>query len=399
MRLLWVSAAPFPGTTGTQVYVGTLARALVRAGHQLTLCSYGPSNGVAPPDIIGQVWPGTSGPVRTHQSEQTPGPAMARLLTDIRLMSGVARYLRKHPIDLIHAHHLPALLAVLPTARRMGIPVVYAAHTDIVAELPLWFPRVVFQPYGSRVELGLGPLSKRISRQLGVIESQALRHCCGWTATDPQLASIIDDRAKGQLPGAIVMPALDPSDPVINDAHLDREPGSVAWTGSFDRFQGLDELATIWTEVSEQNKTASLKLVTHDRRPVPRCLRLRGVVVTRVTSWRQAMEALGKASICIVPRTLQGGMPVKFFSAMALGQAVVTTRNAATGLLRDGVNGRVVEGTPKALARALRQLLNQPQTVARLGRAARQDAVDRHLATHRVPLIEDLYRRARRDCR
>jgi glycosyltransferase involved in cell wall biosynthesis len=71
-------------------------------------------------------------------------------------------------------------------------------------------------------------------------------------------------------------------------------------------------------------------------------------------------------------------MPLALVEGMAAGCAVVGS--AVPGVqevLRDGVNGRLVaHQDPRSLADALEGLLRDPGLAARLGRQARQDAID-----------------------
>ncbi len=70
------------------------------------------------------------------------------------------------------------------------------------------------------------------------------------------------------------------------------------------------------------------------------------------------------------------GMPLVIIEAMAAGKAIVATRvGGLPNMIEDGVTGILVApGDPDALANALKELINRPETAARLGRAAREFA-------------------------
>ena len=100
---------------------------------------------------------------------------------------------------------------------------------------------------------------------------------------------------------------------------------------------------------------------------------LRGAV-----GFAEVIDALESADVfCLAPRLLPGhppdGIPNVIAEAMALGVPVVATRvSAIPELVRDGVDGRLVEvDDAAAFARALGELAADPALRARFARAAR----------------------------
>jgi glycosyltransferase involved in cell wall biosynthesis len=94
--------------------------------------------------------------------------------------------------------------------------------------------------------------------------------------------------------------------------------------------------------------------------------------------------ALGEADVVVVPSVVDGagnvdGLPNVLLEAMAAGRPLVASRVAGIPqVIEDGRNGLLVpEKDPRALAEALRRLLREPDTRARLGQEARRTAVQR----------------------
>lgn len=92
--------------------------------------------------------------------------------------------------------------------------------------------------------------------------------------------------------------------------------------------------------------------------------------------------ALARSHIAVAPSITsrdgdQEGIPVSLMEAMATGMPVVSTLHSGIPeLVRDGVTGRLVpEGDVDALARALGDLIDHPETWPELGRAARAHVV------------------------
>lgn len=86
---------------------------------------------------------------------------------------------------------------------------------------------------------------------------------------------------------------------------------------------------------------------------------------------------LSKASVFVRP-SLTDGMSLALLEAMASGTPVVATRvSGAEQLLRDGEHGLLVPpARPRALARAIDELLDDPARAGRIGAAARARARD-----------------------
>jgi len=94
--------------------------------------------------------------------------------------------------------------------------------------------------------------------------------------------------------------------------------------------------------------------------------------------------ALASADVVAVPSIVDrggnvDGLPNTLLEALASGAAVVASRVAGIpDVVDDERNGLLVPPKdPAALAEALRRLVREPETRARLGREARRDAVER----------------------
>jgi len=111
-----------------------------------------------------------------------------------------------------------------------------------------------------------------------------------------------------------------------------------------------------------------------------------------------AAAALTAADVVAVPsvRDRAGnvdGLPNVLLEALAAGRAVVATRVAGIPeVILDGENGLLVpEHDPKALGKALGYLAREPETRARLGRAARRTAEERLTWGAAVRAFEEAY--------
>ena len=106
------------------------------------------------------------------------------------------------------------------------------------------------------------------------------------------------------------------------------------------------------------------------------------VTLTGALPREQVAAALSAADVVVVPSVVDGagnvdGLPNVLLEAMAAGRPLVASRVAGIPqVVEDGRNGLLVPpGDARALAEALRRLLREPETRARLGEEARRTAV------------------------
>jgi glycosyltransferase involved in cell wall biosynthesis len=112
-------------------------------------------------------------------------------------------------------------------------------------------------------------------------------------------------------------------------------------------------------------------------------------------------RALGAADVVAVPSVVDrggnvDGLPNVVLEALAAGRPVVASRVAGIpDVIEDGVNGLLVpQADAASLAAALRRLADEPATRARLGCAARRDALTRLPWTTAARALEECYAQA-----
>ena len=106
----------------------------------------------------------------------------------------------------------------------------------------------------------------------------------------------------------------------------------------------------------------------------------------------QVRARLAQADVFVLPSFLEG-QPIAIIEAMAAGVPVVGTAiGAVPDLIRDGIEGRVVEpGDVEALAGALEQLITDPALRLRMGAAVRERAQAAHDLPQLGRRLADLY--------
>ncbi len=146
----------------------------------------------------------------------------------------------------------------------------------------------------------------------------------------------------------------------------------------------------IWPRIAKARPDARFKII--GGRPPPSLQALAGPGVELTGFVSDLRPHLAAAAAVVVPLGLGGGTRLKIVEAMAMGKAIVSTTLGAEGI--EVVPGRdiLVEDEPVAFADAVNRLLAEPDLAARIGRSARQLAVDRYGWSEAARTLEGFYR-------
>lgn len=344
MHVLFVGPFPWPSHQGSQAYLASQVRALVAAGHRVSLAVYGGGEGGAIPGVrLVRGRPGAR--------FSSGGLHWSRPLADLGLVRAMRALHRTDPVDLIHAHQVEGPLVA--RLARLDVPIVYDLHTSMAEEL------------GDHVDLG------RFTVPLGrAVDRLALRAADAGCAISRRSEAIF---ARRGLPCRWIPPSIDPSE--LEGLPTDPRPRLV-YTGNLDAYQDLDLLWAIRSSLP-----LPLVVVTGSDEPVPD-----GVEVVRSRDPQDALRALAGATAAIVPRRHVAGFPIKLLNQLGLGVPTVVMRSA-----RLGVPG-LVETTPGELSDCIRTLVDDPERRERLGREGRSWVREQCTPSAQARGLEALYR-------
>lgn len=182
----------------------------------------------------------------------------------------------------------------------------------------------------------------------------------------------------------------------------DRVPPTVLFVGVICRRKGTLELARAARLLRERGSVDWRLVVVGGQGPTPAeeyaeiCAEFAaaGLADSLVGAehGEQIKARLAEADIFVLPSFLEG-QPIAILEALAAGVPVVATSiGAVPDVVRDGVEGRVVEpGNVEALADALGELIDDPALRARMSAAARRRAEEAHSLERLSGRLRELY--------
>ena len=372
-RLALVGAFPFPVPQGSQVYFADQARALRAQGAEITLFVHGRGAGPLPEDLECIRAPAALSPRRLRA-----GPSLLKPLADAALARRLVSEAQRRPFDALLAHNAEAALLCLAVRARIRTPLVYVVHSLWRHELPAYGPAAA-----------AGPLS----RAGAALDGQLARRCDAILTLSAAARESLEPLAQG--PVELIPPGLAPGPPP--DAASLRavcarhglEPGRFAlYAGNLDAYQALSALA----EAARRAQPIPFVVATHDARgAAPEPLR-----VLETGSPEEVRLLIGAAGVCLLPRAIPGGFPIKLLNYMEAGRPIVAGRQVADGF-EDGRSALLLAGDagPAAWAEAVTRVMNDAALARHLGEGARALLLRRHAWPALAQATLDLVARAR----
>lgn len=380
-----VAACPFPANHGTPAAIREMSQELARRGHRVRVVTYPLSDdiridGVAI-DRVRQV--GSNHAV-------TVGPSYQRLVFDFLLIFKLLQVVRRHRVEIIHAHNYEATLVAGLVGRLTGLPVIYNAINTMIGELPS-FGFIRPQAFAVGLAKFLDYVTPRLADAV-IADTAELRSFLLQNGVAPGRVTTINSGVWPEM-----FASGDPGK--VRDRFAFGTAPLVTYTGTFDEFQGVDYLLAAFRIVHQRAPLARLLLVGSTINANHRTKYLRMAeelgIAAHVTVTAAALEELpdflAATDVAVVPRPESSGIPTKLLNYMAAGKAVVSFEKSAT-ILEDGKTGRLIANpTAECFAEGILSLLGDQELRGALGRNARDIISGRFDWPSIVEQIEALY--------
>lgn len=358
MKILVVSPQPFYQERGTPIAVRLLVETLCEFGHEVDLLVYHEGTDVVIPSM------------RLVRAGRPPGVwkvpigiSWQKLACDVLLILRMVGLLFRNRYDVVHAVEE----AVFPAAALNLF-----SRRKLVYDMDSWMSQQLSDKW-----VMLRPLRPLLAG----LEHLAVRRAAVVLPVCEDLAQVVrgwvDARQVIVLPDVPVGDENHASVPESLRATAGPDALIALYVGNLERYQGIDLLIDSIVRL-------------------PGDLRLQTVVIggsaTDVTHYRQVAQKLGladrlhfigprpvadlnayleQADVLVSPRTLGQNTPMKVYSYMQSGKAIIATDIRSHTQVLDRECAELVPPEPEALASGLERLVRDESLRRRLGAAAR----------------------------
>jgi glycosyltransferase involved in cell wall biosynthesis len=360
VKILLLAPHPFYQARGTPIAVRTVLEFLSEAGHSVDVLTYAEGADVDIPNC------------RVYRLRRVPGLwniragfSLKKVACDLQMVLACRRMMRRTRYDLVHAVEESAFIARLMRAFS-GVPYVYDMDSSLAEQMVDAFPRLGFaSPALRRMEAAAVRGSAGVLAVCAALEHVALRHDPG------KLVGRVEDTtllADGSLDGrnARPLPGADGS-PV------------AMYVGNLEHYQGIDLLLEGFVETLRIVPEARLLIVggrdediARYRRRAERLGIARSVLFMGPRPTSSLPGLLHQADVLVSPRLKGLNTPMKIYSYLDSGTAVLATRLPTHTQVLDERMAYLVEPEPAALGRGLADLLGDPELRRRLAASAKE---------------------------
>jgi glycosyltransferase involved in cell wall biosynthesis len=288
---------------------------------------------------------------------------------DVFMFVKCVRMVRKNRYDLIHAVEESAFIAAA-MQRLAGIPYVYDMDSSLAEQLVEAYPVLHFA-----------------FSTLRRCEAVAVRHSLGVLT----VCAALEDVAHGHAPGKPIgrvedSTLLEPEPPRVGNGHgnnsvlpeVDFESPVVMYAGNLARYQGIGLLLEGFRHALSRVPNAQLVIVGGLEKDIAmygrRALQLGIENQVHFLGPRPvaALESLfRRADVLVSPRIRGLNTPMKIYSYLDSGTAVLATRLRTHTQVMDDRTAYLVPPEPEALGDGLAELLRDPDLRERLATHAK----------------------------
>jgi glycosyltransferase involved in cell wall biosynthesis len=355
-----VAACPFPANHGTPAAIKEMSEELARRGHSIRVVTYPLSHAIpitgVEIDRVAHVG---------SNREISVGPSYQRLAFDALLVFKLFQVVRRHKVQVVHAHNYEGALVGGAVGKLTGVPVIYNAINTMIGELASFN---FIRPRALAVGLAK-VLDYVVPRFADIIiaDTEELRSFLLCKGIDPARVVTIHSGVQPEM--------FDGADGSrVRDRFAADGGPLVIYTGTFDEFQGIDHLMAAFKIVHERKPAAHLLLVGSTINPAHRAKYERMAVdlgfgsrfAITSCSLDELPGFLAAADVAVVPRPDSAGIPTKLLNYMAAGNAIVSFKQAAT-ILQHGETAFLVDpATDSNFAQAILTVLEDPRLAQKL---------------------------------
>jgi glycosyltransferase involved in cell wall biosynthesis len=365
MRILLVAPQPFYQERGTPIAVRMLAETLCGHGHAVDLLTYHEG---ADLDIEG---------LRILRTPALPGLrhvpigiSWKKLVCDVLISARLLVLALSHRYDVIHAVEEAVFPAILLRS---------SARARVVYDMDSMLGESLISKWR---------MLRPVERLLRAMERAVIRRADAVFAVCKDLARHATVDAPG-VPVFLIEDVAIPAQQIPGGAEPLRELLDVRgplglYVGNLQRYQGVEQIVQAMAHLPRE-LDLTLALIGGAPEDVARMRTLvrklhleERVFLLGPRPLAQLSGFLAQADILVSPRLCGSNTPMKIYSYMNSGRAILATRIASHTQVLDDHCALLAEPNPQALAAGLATLAGDEALRMRLGAAARRRATERY---------------------
>ncbi|MBL9162421.1 MAG: glycosyltransferase family 4 protein [Planctomycetaceae bacterium] len=394
LKVCVLAACPFPANHGTPGSIRELVEATAERGHEVHVVTY----------HIGEPLPLRNVHVHriadwTRERSVTVGPTRYRPLYDFQMIFKALKVMRRHRLDLMHAHGYEAALVAACCRPAVRVPVLYSAHNSMGDELASYD---FF--FSKRMANGLAWALDRTVPRIG-------DRCVPHSANLQQFLHDrgLSDRMEPVLNFGVDFDKLPTGDRrrLRSECNLTNEP-IILYSGVIDQFQRLDLLLESMVHVLSRHPRAKLLLLTNvhnDKaemalRDQARALGIEGsLVMMAPRSLDHGLKLISICDVAVVPRPKAPGFPIKLLNYMAARRPCVMYASSCSRLSHGEHVWLAADDTAESLGGAIVRVLKDETLRNRIAEGGHQFVRARHDRRMAAAQLCDSYLRLLRPTR
>jgi glycosyltransferase involved in cell wall biosynthesis len=383
VKILLIAPHPFFQARGTPIAVRRVLEFLSARGHQVDLLTYHEGADVDIPNCrifrIAQV-PGTRN-IRA-------GFSLKKVVCDAFMFAKCLKMIRRTDYDLIHAVEEGAFIAAVMQAVS-GVPYVYDMDSSLAEQLVEAYPGLQFVfPALRRLE------AVAVRRSLGVLtvcaalEDVALAHAPGKPVGRVEDTTLLSAGTGVDRNGDQLLPHGADGGPV------------AMYVGNLERYQGIGLLLEGFRHTLERVPDAKLVIVGGREDDIHRYRRHAsslGILAAVYFMGPRPLALMGdlfrQADVLVSPRVKGLNTPMKIYSYLDSGTAVLATRLRTHTQVLNDENSYLVDPEPVALGGGLAHLLSDAGLRERLARQAKAYAQREFTPEAALRKLDTFYRK------
>lgn len=359
MNILLLAPHPFFQNRGTSIAVKLLLKVLSEQDHRIKLLTYpgGENVEIANCTI-------THLPAIPCLRNVKPGPSWKKIIYDLLMFFSTRKLVCQHKFDLIHAVEESVFIATI-LQKHTGLPFVYDMDSSLSRQI---VEKYIFLRF-------LLPVLEKL-------EKTVVKGSTGILAVCKSVEDTVRKYDSNKLIQRLEDISLLPSNHIVlikNNKKIKINGHVIMYIGNLEKYQGIDLLLESFKIASKVLSDAHLVIIGGAKNDIKfykkRSLQL-GIAEKTLFTGPQPLSDLpiyfAQADILISPRIKGYNTPMKIYSYLDSGKAVLATRLPThTQVLNDDIS-YLVEPDKRSIASGMIELLGNERLRNRLALKARQ---------------------------